>query len=143
MRVFTNFETYTPEDPFLKGLQTQHGVSFFKDSEGIDWYELQKGLDPEKTIVVCDKKGSVRGFSKDPSTLCPILGGIVIECEEEKDLFNHFFDEETKTFSYVEPSKTLSALLKELRLLEIKLELGDSSVESEILSLKQQIVKLS
>lgn len=141
-----NFTIYIPEDPFLKSLHEQHNIVFMKSDSGKDWYDIQKELKPEMITIFCSAEGKVFGASKDPSTIAPVAGGFCFQVKEYDYLDKAgdvIYNKETKEFTLTSPKKSLNTLLKELKVLEIKKDLGDKSLTKEILAKKREILELT
>lgn len=139
-----NFQKYIPEDPFLRGLSDNHNIMFVRDENGTDYYDLAKQLDTNKYTVLLCKNNIVRSFDKDPSVIFPIVGGHLLQVEDLTGIdYLSQYHPETETFTPFVPKPSIDALLKKLKVAELKQELGDSSVDQEITSLKKQIVDLS
>lgn len=140
----SNFQKYIPEDPFLRGLVEDHNILFVRDENGIDYYDLAKTLDTSKYTVMLCKNNIVRSYDKDPTVIFPIPEGHLLQVDslENVDYLSQY-NPETKTFSPFVPKPSLDKLLSQLKVAEIKKELGDSSVDQEIASLKRQIVDIS
>lgn len=142
--MYTNFQLYTPIDPFLRGLKENNNIMFVKDDAGNDYYELAPTLSKDKYTIMLCKNNIVRSFGKDPIALFPVIGGNIIQVDDMGDVsYLYTYHPETKTFSPFVPKPSLDKLLKQLKVAEIKKELGDSSVDQEIASLKRQIVDIS
>jgi len=139
-----NFQKYIPEDPFLRGLSTDHNIAFLRDEDGVDYYDLAKTLDTNKYTVMLCKNNIVRSYDKDPNVIFPIPEGHLLQVDDLNNIdYLSKYDPETKTFSPFVPKPSLDKLLSQLKVAEIKKELGDSSVDQEITSLKRQIVDIS
>ncbi|KAB8307272.1 tail fiber assembly protein [Erwinia endophytica] len=53
-------------------LQSSHNVMFIADSDGNDWYELQKIFQAETLKIVFDENNLINSASYDASTLFPL-----------------------------------------------------------------------
>lgn len=144
--MYSNFTIYTPEDPFLRSLQEQHSIIFMKTGSGEDWYDIQKELKPELITIFCNATGKVCGANRDPSTLAPVAAGFCFQVETY-DYFDTpgevFYDKETRAFTLVPPKKSLNTLLKELKVLEVKKDLGEEDLTKEILDKKREILTVT
>jgi len=48
--MYTNFQLYTPIDPFLRGLKENNNIMFVKDDAGNDYYELAPTLSKDYSV---------------------------------------------------------------------------------------------
>lgn len=142
----SNFTIYTPENPELKMLQDRHSIIFMKDDQNRDWYDIQKTLNQDMITIFCNAESEVVSASRDFTSIPPIAGGFCFQVEEYPYLTHSgkiLYQKETQEFKLGTSPKTLNTLLKELRVLEIKQELGDEDISSQVLAKKQEILKLT
>lgn len=67
MTIFTNFKTYTPDEPAFPGLD----VLYLKCDEGYDWYDCQKHFEEGKQKVMFDADGIINSVADDISGFFP------------------------------------------------------------------------
>ncbi|HBL8879648.1 TPA: tail fiber assembly protein [Enterobacter cloacae] len=72
MKNFKNFSKYTPELDGKNSDLLALGISFLKDENGRDWYELQESFEQNTLKIIYDHDGVVRSINNDVSALWPV-----------------------------------------------------------------------
>lgn len=72
MKNFKNFIQYIPVETNETQQLLALGVSFLKDENGSDWYELQKYFDQATLKIAYSNDGVIRSANKDVSALWPL-----------------------------------------------------------------------
>ena len=80
MITYSNFSEVAPAT--IEQLKlSDHGIKFLCDETGRCWYDIAKEIttsNPDEFVVYINSVGQVLGFTKDPSSLFPVDGSVLV-----------------------------------------------------------------